>query len=679
MLRHALPPAGLAGAASAALLTCVASSASADAFAADGTWLADPVAVFVESFEDFVPAPDSGLSPSNAVDDAHALDGAKVLQAQAADRDVDVTLALPHEPGAFKASAWCRGDCIAGVAIDAVGEGPGEFSQMFPTGRMTSDGWVEFASAPFMSDGSETTTAFMFFIGASVTVDSIEVVAAEETGWEPARACEGLLDPSCDADHLCVGGWCRNTSGWVPPMPDGAARVQLADYLAARLRMFFGPYDNRKLRLPAALAETQGMKSATSRWQFWRSFATAVRRLQDSHTSVFSLADYFFENRRPLNACFVLGDADLSHAAQPADPAWPDILVSHAGDTLNWGLHAGDRLVAIDGRPPIAWMKSLIGRVFAVVDADDPASLSLIVAEMRSAIPRYARTISVLPCAASACGPLEDIDVASIAEQPAGSSPSVVSCDHRPGALVAGQPADHTFDMNAIAGPVLGTASSEKIYGLVWDDLIVQTQGATQISQAVQAWRQDGRGVILDHRTGNGGAGAPGTTASAEPIVQFVRAPTFFGVELFRQAADEEGPETLAAGLDLVDKYKATGAAWYGGSSNARLDVPVALLVAQDVSFSDIFSYAMKGAPKVRIFGPNPTNGAYSTFLGLTYASGINYQVAIGDTIGADGHSLCGHGVAPDETVMPLQSDLVAGRDTAIARALAWVRSEVAP
>jgi C-terminal processing protease CtpA/Prc len=233
--------------------------------------------------------------------------------------------------------------------------------------------------------------------------------------------------------------------------------------------------------------------------------------------------------------------------------------------------------------------------------------------------------------------------------------------------------------VNAYAGKVLGTDDDEHIYGLVFDALLVGSPGASSIQAAVSNWRKDATGVIIDHRLGNGGQGSAGTTASADPILAFVRQPTSFGIMLWRTSADDDGPKTAAEGLDLVDLYKDTSALWHGGSTSAHTDVPVALLITRDVSYSDLFAFAMKGAPGVRIFGPHPTNGAFSSFLSLSYGLGLQVQIAAGDTLAMDGTSLCGHGAQPDEVIWPLQSDIIAGKDTLVTRALQWVRSEQQP
>ena len=49
--------------------------------------------------------------------------------------------------------------------------------------------------------------------------------------------------------------------------------------------------------------------------------------------------------------------------------------------------------------------------------------------------------------------------------------------------------------------------------------------------------------------------------------------------------------------------------------------------------------------------------------------------MASGDLIIPDGTTHLGHGVPPDEEIVPLQSDLMRGRDTVYRRALDWVRT----
>jgi C-terminal processing protease CtpA/Prc len=53
--------------------------------------------------------------------------------------------------------------------------------------------------------------------------------------------------------------------------------------------------------------------------------------------------------------------------------------------------------------------------------------------------------------------------------------------------------------------------------------------------------------------------------------------------------------------------------------------------------------------------------------------------MAVGDDFLPDGSTHNGRGVEPDVVVLPLQSDLVVGKDTVFEAALAWVRANLKP
>ena len=656
-----------------ASVAAFASPAKANHFAPDGSFLFESDAIYAEGFEQTLPSLDADYEMLAVPD---ALEGSKVFACEALYQSVDLSFPLPKSPAVYETTIWLRGDGLVGVAISYDDGAAGDFSQLFPTGRMTSDGWMEFRSAPITVDGARGAHPLLFFFG-QVEADAFEVHASDAMAFAPPQRCEGLADPTCTGDRFCLSGWCRNPQGWVPPIPPD--RAQMAAYLKNRLSFFFGPYLNRDRYLDASLAEAEAMADAPSRWRFWNGFATAIRRLRDSHSSVSSLSAYLLENPRPLNACFTIGEADLSQDLAPSHDSLPDLLISHTGETHNWGFSPGDRLVAVDGQHPILWMHSLIAHDWTFSAANDPASVAMDAERLRSAIPRYAHTITVIHCGTHSCSEPEEVDVLAVPEVDMDEVHGIVDCDHRPRLLVESQPENHSLGVDAVSGLVTSAEPEEKIYGLVWDLLISGSSGDASVESAVQQWRQDARGVVLDHRKGNGGSGPQGSTSIADPILAFVKPPTLFGVMPFRQAADEEGPATLSEGLDLVEAYQNTSLAWRGGGTSPRSDVPVALLITRDVSFSDLFPYAFKGAERVRIFGPNPTNGAFSTFFGMGYWYGFNYQLAAGDTIGADGLSLSGRGVTPDQVVFPRQSDLVAGTDTLVAEALSWIRSELEP
>lgn len=652
-------------------LHTLSSNASANTFLDDGTFRFSDDALLTDSFE----APKEayqGNGNFNTIASPNALDGSQILTVFAQNDSAELRFPISGPKRMAKASVWVRSFGVVGTLVENAQGAVASFTQLFPTGRVTSDGWMELESSPMPLDPAQSSNVYVFFYG-SFEADALQWITVNNEPWLEASPCFGLTDPTCGGDRICMSGLCQDPRGWVPPLPSDPPAVTRT--LETRLKYFLGPYASRENHLETAIASMNKMHLASSRWQFWNGFTTALQRLRDSHTTSYYLSQFIFENPRPMNACFIVGLGDVSQHDYPTHPQWPDVLVSHVGTAMAWGIEPGDRLVEVDGRHPIDWAQSLLGYDQSFSPPNDPASLSMYVEGLRASIPRYAKSLTVLQCKTSPCT-RRTIEVASIETVAPGTDVGAVACDHRPQPLVAGQPSTHRIGTRAYSGPVRQADTSEKIYGLVWDYLITGTPAQNTISTAATTWAGDGRGVILDHRTGNGGSGAEGTTSIAEPIISFVHKPSFFGINLFRKSADEEGPRSLEEGLDMIEKFKNTNG-WRGGSNRARQDVPVALLITRDVSFSDLFPYAFQSAPKVRVFGPHPTNGAFSTFMGLSYWMGLTYQVAVGDTIGANGQALCGHGVAPHQVVLPLQSDLLQGRDTAIEAALTWIRSEV--
>ncbi|MBI5535495.1 MAG: hypothetical protein HY898_22385 [Deltaproteobacteria bacterium] len=667
--RRCLPALWISSIAASALVGTT-TPAHAGSFSEDGSFVFDPSGVFSEGFESFVQGPDASAS-FEIVDADDALEGHKVLRAAGSGyQGVPLQVTLPADQRVYVASIWFRGSGSGSVSVTYTDQTPGESAQLFPTGRVTSDDWFEVQSAPFEVDGPRGAKISLSLRGA-FDADAVEIKEAPGKTFQGPRTCTGVADPICGLESLCVAGWCRNAASWVPPVPEGAEREALSQYLQNRLQFFYGPYDNRKQFLPAAVAQIKATGANNGRWRFWNGFVTAIHRLNDWHSITMGRASNQLRSRRPLNVCFFEGDGDLSHQQAPSHPTYADLLVSYTGSDHTWGLKQGDRLVAVDGKHPIEWMRSLIAYDWSYQSANDPNSFADFAQRVRGSIPVFAKNITVIKCDAASCGQPELIEVASIPEDPPGTHISGVACDHRPTYIVQGPPENHSVADAVYGGLMEGTLPEEKIYAMVWDYLLGQGANDTDIKAQVATWA-DARGLVLDHRTGYGG-----TIKGPEPIVAFARTPTLMLVDLWRGFYDDEGPKDLAEGLALFTQYQSQ--AWEPGSSNAKTDVPIAVLLTLDGSASDYFPFAMKSAPKVRIFGPHGTAGAFSSFMGLNYWGAIGYQVACEDTIAFDGRKLAGHGVEPDEIVWPKQSDLVAGKDTLAERALAWVRSELKP
>ncbi len=682
MMRRVAPMLGVV-----AVVLCATGESAASRFDPQGNHAFDPDAIFTESFET-IPSWKSEDPPPGAIEDLYvvraddALDG---IHYGGVDPDnwwerVQIPITLPPLPGSYRASLWVRGGALQAIFVASYATHPAgrALADLSPTGRCTSDGWVEMTSAPFSVDGTDVDVAVLHLRGTA-QIDAAEIVP--DGTFTPHVGCLGAFDPACGTDAVCIDEVCRPGDPLVPHLPPPGQRDAVVDLLRTRVQYFFGGYRTRRDHLPAALAEIDRMRDATSGWTFWHRFATAIRELGDWHTSASGLVSSI-RSRRRLNVCFLEGDADLSHDVWPPHPRYLDVLVSHVGPDRTAGLRPGDRLVAVDGIHPIAWARSLIDVSWDWWRADDDTVNAEFVERLRRRIPKYARTLTVIQCDA-ATGTCSDtprvIDVRDLPEREPDDE-DLVGCDNRPAYHLEDGPDPETHDLEngVYAGLLVDSEPGEDLYGMTWDSL--WGPAYTSLFKSLNAeFKSKARGVILDHRAGNGG-----TIDAPEAITELVRERQDIAIFIFdRPSAGYEGPATAQEGLDIFDRYASFGSSpdltYTVGSYDPALDLPVALLLHRDGSASDYLPFGMKGAPSVRIFGPQPTAGAFSSYFQLALGGSLHVQMATGDTIAHDGRALIGHGAEPDEIVLPLQSDLIHGRDTIYLRALSWVRAELEP
>ncbi|APR84832.1 Hypothetical protein A7982_10181 [Minicystis rosea] len=599
-------------------------------------------------------------------------------------------VSVPPQQGSYRATVWMRHGGLDASLVVVYQDGSGldtTGAQMTPTGRTTSDGWVELGSNDFPIDGAKAAHVYLRVVGYAaldaVQIDGLELVPSGQ--FQAQADCSGVGDSVCGADGVCIYGRCVIGRLGVPLLPADELRNDVVDVLASQLRVFYGGRFSRLNYLPTALAHIEAMRKEKTAFGFWNRWTTAIHALHDWHTSVHTSLNGFVGARHRLNACFIEGNADLSHGAFPKDPKLADILVSHVGPGAA-GLKPGDRLVAVDGRHPLAWAAALADVDWGYGVATDPNNYSDFAESLGGPtwdgglIVRYAHEITVVRCDANGCeNAPETIAVASLESGGGGAD---VACDNRPlYHFESGNPdpTNHYVFGNIFRGRIADSAPEEAIYGMVWDTLWGGGNPNGSVNSAISAaivdWKKDARGVILDHRAGNGG-----TIDAATNVTRLVRAPDVAAVMLQPiEIAADDGPKSAAEGLAIFNAKKSTSMAYKVGDSDYAQDLPVALILHRDGSASDYLPFAMKGSPKVRLFGPHGTAGAFSTFIELSSWGGLYYQFASGDTISADGSPLIGHGVVPDEVILPRQSDLVAGKDTLFEAALAWVRKELKP
>ncbi|MSP26309.1 MAG: hypothetical protein EXR75_14365 [Myxococcales bacterium] len=666
---------------SATLVVVLLQGGAADAgeFASDGSFVFSEGAQIAFDFEsvELPPLADSEAPMPMRVASDTALSGTHVI-AVAPFTEAAFVAALPMPSSRFRASLWIRGGEAAGfvgVTFDG-GDKLDEVAALYPTGRVTSDGWLELANDGIRIDGLRSKIAVGVFAPSGCELDAIEIHSEGPSDVPIGASCNGTADASaCNVGQVCYWSRCRNVNAWVPPIPPN--REHVTAYLESRLRFLFGPYLSRTLDLPNALIAIEQMRHAKDPFGYWNGFLLAVRRLNDGHTGTSGLADYAIPNPSPLDVCFIGGVADASASTAPLAPSLGDVLVSHVGSTRNLGLRPGDRLVRIDGVHPVVWARAQRDHYFAQPSAANHTTSAELLASLRSLVSRFADELEIVRCdaATNTCGPLEKLSITELAPMIPGEPFDGVECDHRPLRHLANSPKDHGGESEVFAGPVLEAASSERIYGVEWDSLYTTTGQdgiGANLNKAIKLLEtDDATAVIFDHRRGTGG-----TIVGPQIIWKFARELTPLTLFHTRQRAGDEQP-SLAQGMALFQAGLTTGDVDYAGGA-IPAPIPVALLVTQDVSASDWLALGLKGAPGVRLFGPHMTSGSFSTLLHFGYWLGMSYTVATGDTFIADGSSLNGYGVLPDELVQPLESDLMLGRDTVFEAALAWVRSEKA-
>jgi hypothetical protein len=656
----------------------VAAPLRAGSFHPDGSFAFDPTAIDTFDFEDGLPPPVEGEEPLVRAKSAAALSGAHVITIQPFGQ-ATMAVKLPAGARTLRVSLWARAGEAIGFFIASHDEhhrAP-EITSLYPTGRITSDGWMELANENVPIDGTRAEAVVGVFSPTGCEIDAVEILVDGTPSAPLYQPCDGVAGGGCAEGQLCYWSECRDVSGWVPPIP--ADRDEVSAYLANRLRFLFGPFTNRTLDLPAAEEALARMGKAKTKWGYWNAFMLAVRRLHDGHTGTSGLATFALDNPKPINVCFLEGQADLSQGVAPSDPIYHDVIVSHVGGDHHLGLGPGDRLVRVDGQHPIAWARALTEENWAQPAVSNHETHAEHASALRGLIARFANEIEIVDCDPSSqiCGPVTTISIRDIPFDEPDTPVDYVACDNRPLRHVPGAPASHQGGFSDVySGLVLECSPEENIHGVEWESLYT-TNGSDGIGgplkSALLAINAAGaKGAILDHRKGTGG-----TFAGPDIVWDWAMAPRAISFYQARQHIEDEQP-TLAQGAAIFQQGLSSGGVIFGGT-NGHTTIPVALLITEDVSASDWLPLGLKGAPNLRIFGPYQTNGGFSTRFQLGYWLGMTIVLASGDTYLVDGRTINGHGVEPDEVVLPKQSDLLNGVDTVFEAALAWVRDEVTP
>lgn len=556
------------------------------------------------------------------------------------------------------------------------------------TGRETSDGWIEYTSGPIDGSAYNAPIVGLLFAPAAgvdaknaFVVDALEIRTVGDALLGRGECHVATETKDCAKGAVCMEGVCIDGAVAYGALPPAATRKDIVARALVHMRHFQGDRhavaNAAKLEasLPA-LAETADGAAA-----FYRPYLTALGALRAAHTAPPSpnpfsrlaagasgMVRYYGSE---LNVCFGIVEKDL------------------AGGGRGFGVYAtatpsplavGDVLDTIDGEPVDAWLARLAaehGLLAADADSDAPTTAGTLPA----LVMRFARTVGARRCTGpGACQSLS-LDVNALRRE-AATTIKPLSCSPR---FQLGVDVPNGVDPDAyetIITQSKGSVTTVHTNGEPW------TQNDAWVTSLMTAFSISANGFMLvDKRRGDGGGGAA-LEAWGSGLRRGPELGHFF-VDRIGQSAIDGPPGYMDDLLARCDGRSRAGKCVHGqletyAPAAGAAPRKIAWLTVLDGSASDMSTSLAKGAPGVRIFGPNRTIGLFGglNVMGAFLEGWSGGAVQMGDTREGNtnaervaGAWRSGRGVEPDEIVVQTQSDLVAGRDTMLLRAHAWLAS----
>lgn len=594
----------------------------------------------------------------------------------------------------------------------AIGEGNDSYTPgtviFVPTGRATTDGWVELSSGPvdFLLGGVLAPTDLVLYdrhvLAAFVNyqIDLSSEVRVLLDGFEvldlgpaavPSTTCTALNERTVCGDDLgvCHFGRCADAAAVMGTVP--SSESVRADYVQRRIfemQAFNGVRAGQHADPDFALGMMDALAGPPR--DFWPTITAAYERLRDGHGSP-PIVNYDYSGIA-AGMCIYLGEADLL----PQGGIAPLVYEARADKPTSEAVRPGDVLVSIDGVSVEQW-RLAAGRFFYYT-GDLESRDALLMPDVVAAAIKTGARLEFARC--------ERLDGVACSE----AEVETIEVDF--GALVGELIYAGTVPQNAQRGlncdfrfldavPGARTNAYEYAAGRVEDGVsIVQFNGfPSRYWQGGQAWASamdtalGGSGVshvLLDQRRGDGGT----FDAVVHLTNHVMRSSDRVITETHPWYAAEPSNEELASLRACLQSDAYTCGNLYAqampefarnsDASTARL----AVLFGRDVSGNDFFSRALlhRAAP-TRTFGSTRTWGAFGFSCPLPghigEVLGGNFQCT--DSVFYQGSAAplagefvweSGTGVAPDVIVYQKQSDAVNGVDTLIAAAMAWLAEE---
>jgi hypothetical protein len=578
------------------------------------------------------------------------------------------------------------------------------------TGRETSDGWAELTTGVVDASIWDVPLSGVLIAAsprasktAGFAVAAMEVKPVGGAGVEPKACTQRDVDAICGAEGDCQYGHCLpGYAAWgpLPPLEHREQLVQRWMHLATRVHGDRASQQNAKSLVERGPALAW---YATASRPFFAGVKRLVNELRDQHTHFGGPSAALFQpiayggGSATTGACFGPGRHDL--LAEPGKLGDLGYIVFRANKTPPNGvqLERGDALTAIDGEPPLAWVKRVWGGLASSLPNDPGADLGWSAQGLSWLLEKRASTIQITRCLSDVrC----DGAYRRVLEVPVGDPiyrkirgtgsigplPNYFWCD------VRFQQALDRFAPN-VRGE--NTVSGQVVRGDVLAVHFDGTYGAEKWTPSMQALFPPSAPpakVLFDTRQGNGGYGF-----NAETVVNLIRpkAQPVANLTLPIGAWDGTTPAALIKAVQpCIDAPGGSFACAFADAYSNAIEKPVggdarvAFLNTADVSANDFLARLVKGRARQRIFGPGPTSGAFGSvsqlpgFLVGWGGGSLQMQDALfGDRFDALGAAAweSGRGVAPDVVAAQRMSDAIADRDTLIEAAHAFLATGVDP
>ena len=583
----------------------------------------------------------------------------------------------------------------------------------YPTGRATTDGWVELSTGAFDYEAGGIAPAWISVRDpqyirsyyrvprdgdARVLLDALEIEDLGEAS-QTGAACNGWTEADvCGAGGECLMGRCVDAAITTGGVPEGPIREDYIARVIAEMDIFAGVRQGRS-NLTEIRSRLMALGDVSSQ-DFWREMTLAHELLVDGHGAPPSGRSFAIYHTSGV--CLGPGEADLlpGQAGLEAGVVPMVFSTNSARFPTSAALQQGDVLTAIDGQPVKDWIERQRHHLY--YNGDARGRDAMLIRDLMTKIKQLGSTATFSRCTATdemganrVCSPeeIEEIELdfsADLGEQVwMGAPPEnfydyVDECDFRFERPVDIPPNSYFYyfagysDIDGIRHVLInGVPETQSDYGQQWGRNIDSALGG-QVDQP----------IVLDQRTGYGG-----TIDSLSLIVGYFlsssnKATSIFlpwvGEELegdvlaaFETCALSAGGPTQQCGL----YYTVTPTDYFQDATASQ--EKLAVLNGFDVSGNDYLPRFLQfRQAETRQFGYGPTIGAYGQSCSLPAhfegVSGMAYQchdsrfMATRD--GQDSGFESGYGVMPDVLIYQKQSDALVGKDTMLEAARAWLK-----